>query len=221
MDPDTGTPACHLLLGAWAAKDGTGTVCNGTARQARGREFSQSDATFLKPGYCLSARLRLPAPTEFLLSRFSLFFEKGKCIQPDWSAPSEELLPPVFRVCFQQRADALKWRPEFGEALPSKLQEGQWKASLSRQNCSVPVLHLKMCTGWIFRWLFLAHCEQLQHTSKLKSSGTAQYCGIRLLSQNGLPLSNASPSAAMCTLELNEVRHRTMNYLDWGKTWWC
>lgn len=31
MDPDTGTPACHLPLGAWAAKDGTGTVCNGTA----------------------------------------------------------------------------------------------------------------------------------------------------------------------------------------------
>lgn len=143
MDPDTGTPACRLPLGAWAAKDGTGTVCNGTARLAQGWEFSQSEATFLEPSYCqgamtvscLSARLRLPAPTEFLLSMLSLFFEKGKCIQPDWRAPSEELLPPVFRVCFQQRTDALKWRPEFGEVLTSKLQKGQWKACSQQNQC--------------------------------------------------------------------------------------
>lgn len=91
MDPDTGTPACHLPLGAWAAKDGTGTVCNGTAGLAQGWEFSQSEATFLESSYCqgamtascLSARLRLPAPAEFLLSMLSLFFEKEKYIQPD------------------------------------------------------------------------------------------------------------------------------------------
>lgn len=29
MDPDTGTPACHLPLGVWAAKNSTGTVCSG------------------------------------------------------------------------------------------------------------------------------------------------------------------------------------------------
>lgn len=140
MDPDTGTPACSLPLGAWAAKNGTGTVCNSTARLAQGWEFSQSEATCLEPSYCqgattascLSARLCLPAPAEFLLSALSLFFEKGKYTQPDWRAASEEFLPPVFSVCFQQRADAPKWRSEFGEVLSSKLQKGQWKACLQQ-----------------------------------------------------------------------------------------
>jgi len=91
MDPDTGTPACCLPLGAWAANDGTDRVCNGAARLAQGWEFSQAEATFLQPSYCqgamtascLSVRLCLPAPAEFLLSVLSLFFEKGKYIQPD------------------------------------------------------------------------------------------------------------------------------------------
>lgn len=127
--------------------------------------------------------LCLPSPAEFLLSVLRIFFEKGKYRQTE--ELSLEFLPPFFRVCFQKIADAVKWRPEFGEALPSKLQEGQWKACsqqkrfwiqqcpetpLSRQNCSVSrVLHLKTCTGWIFKRLFLACHEQLQHTNKLET----------------------------------------------------
>lgn len=104
-----------------AAKAGTGTVCSGAARLAQCWELSHSEATFLEPSYCQGAMTTscLPAPAEFLLSMFSFSWEREMCA--DWLTASEELLPPVFGVCFQERDDALKWRSGFWEVLPSKL----------------------------------------------------------------------------------------------------
>lgn len=115
-----------------AAKAGTGTdtgtVCSGAARLAQCWELSRSEATFLEPSYCRGATTTscLPAPAAFLLSMFSLFWGREMCTA--CLPPSEELLPPVFGACFQERDDALGWRSGFWEVLPSKLYKGQWKA---------------------------------------------------------------------------------------------